>query len=67
MATVAGFDVTVIDPREAFVRSGNLANVTALVEWPDHAPGWLPENRIDVTIEGVGDGPRTIRVHVPQR
>lgn len=39
----------------------------ALVEWPDHAPDWLPENRIDVTIDGVGDGPRTIRVQSPQR
>lgn len=39
----------------------------AVVEWPDHAPGWLPANRIDVTIEGIGDGPRTIRVQRPGR
>ena len=37
MAQVAGFDVTVIDPREAFVRSGNLANITSIVAWPDDA------------------------------
>ncbi len=35
MAQLAGFDVTVIDPREAFARSGNLAGITALIEWPD--------------------------------
>lgn len=37
MAQVAGFDVTVIDPREAFVRSGNLAHITSIVAWPDEA------------------------------
>ncbi len=37
MAQLAGFDVTVIDPREAFVRSGNLANVAAIIDWPDDA------------------------------
>lgn len=35
MAKLAGFDVVVIDPREAFVRSGSLGDVQALVEWPD--------------------------------
>jgi tRNA threonylcarbamoyl adenosine modification protein YjeE len=35
-----------------------------LVEWPEHAPGWLPPHRL-VTIEGGGDGPRTIRVQRP--
>jgi xanthine dehydrogenase accessory factor len=35
MAQIAGFDVTVIDPREAFVRSGALSGVNAIVEWPD--------------------------------
>jgi xanthine dehydrogenase accessory factor len=35
MAQLAGFDVTIIDPREAFVRSGRLAEINALVEWPD--------------------------------
>ncbi|HTJ25457.1 MAG TPA: tRNA (adenosine(37)-N6)-threonylcarbamoyltransferase complex ATPase subunit type 1 TsaE [Candidatus Limnocylindria bacterium] len=32
-----------------------------VVEWPEHADGWLPPH-LAVAIEGVGDGPRTIRV-----
>ena len=35
MARLAGFDVTVIDPREAFVRAGHLVDIHAIVEWPD--------------------------------
>ncbi len=35
MAKLAGFDVTVIDPREAFVRASALSDVRAIVEWPD--------------------------------
>ncbi len=35
MAKLAGFDVVVIDPREAFVRAGRLADIQAIVEWPD--------------------------------
>jgi tRNA threonylcarbamoyladenosine biosynthesis protein TsaE len=38
------------------------ADAIAFVEWPDRAVGWLPPHRIDVTIAGVGEGPRTIRV-----
>jgi len=37
MAKLAGFDVTVIDPREAFVRAGELANIHAVIAWPDEA------------------------------
>jgi tRNA threonylcarbamoyl adenosine modification protein YjeE len=37
----------------------------ALVEWPERAPGWLPARRIEVTIEGLGDGPRTVRIARP--
>jgi xanthine dehydrogenase accessory factor len=37
MAQLAGFDVTVIDPREGFAKSGALAGITALVAWPDEA------------------------------
>ncbi len=33
-----------------------------LIEWPDHAEAWLPAERIEVEIEGTGDGPRTIAV-----
>jgi len=35
MAQLAGFEVIVIDPREAFVRSGDLAGIRAIVAWPD--------------------------------
>jgi xanthine dehydrogenase accessory factor len=36
MATLAGFEVTVIDPREAFVRSiGDLSGAKSITAWPD--------------------------------
>jgi len=35
MAALAGFDVTVIDPREAFVQSGALTGADVRVAWPD--------------------------------
>ena len=35
MAQLAGYDVSVIDPRDAFVRAGRLSDVTALSDWPD--------------------------------
>jgi tRNA threonylcarbamoyladenosine biosynthesis protein TsaE len=38
------------------------ADRIVLIEWPDRAEEWLPVERIEVVIEGVGDGPRTIRV-----
>ena len=38
----------------------------ALVEWPERAPGWLPADRIDIAIDGAGDGPRNVRVGRPQ-
>ncbi len=37
----------------------------ALVEWPDRAEDWLPAGRIEVTIEGLGEGPRTVRIARP--
>jgi xanthine dehydrogenase accessory factor len=37
MAQLAGFDVTVIDPREGFAKSGALAGIKAIVAWPDEA------------------------------
>lgn len=37
MAQTAGFEVTVIDPREGFARSGALAGIKAIVAWPDEA------------------------------
>jgi tRNA threonylcarbamoyladenosine biosynthesis protein TsaE len=40
--------------------------VLTLVEWPERAPGWLPPAAIEVSIEGAGDGPRTVRVADPR-
>jgi tRNA threonylcarbamoyl adenosine modification protein YjeE len=37
----------------------------ALVEWPERAEGWLPANRIEVAIDGIGAGPRTVRITLP--
>ena len=39
----------------------------ALVEWPERAAGRLPPGRIEVAIEGVGDGPRRVRITRPAR
>jgi len=33
-----------------------------LIEWPERAAAWLPDRRIEVQIDGAGDGPRTVRV-----
>ena len=41
------------------------ADRVTLVEWPEHAPGWLPAGHVAVAIDGAGDGPRTIRVQRP--
>ncbi len=37
-------------------------SAVVLIEWPEHAGGWLPAERLDVTIAGSGDGPRTVRL-----
>jgi len=37
----------------------------ALVEWWERAPQLLPTRRFEITIEGVGDGPRHLRVRMP--
>lgn len=34
----------------------------AVVEWPERAESWLPAQRLEVAIAGIGDGPRTVRV-----
>lgn len=36
-----------------------------MIEWPERAPGWLPDRRIDVRIDGTGEGARTVRVSRP--
>lgn len=49
MAQLAGFKVTVIDPREAFVRAGRLSEVEALTDWPDEGMHKLqPDSRTAV-------------------
>ena len=42
------------------------ADAIALVEWPERALEWLPADRIEIAIEGVGDGPRSVRVGRPE-
>lgn len=37
MAALAGYDVTVIDPRQAFATRERFAGVTLMAEWPDEA------------------------------
>lgn len=49
MAHLAGFDVTVVDPREGFVKAGRLSDVTAVADWPDDAMAALaPDTRTAV-------------------
>jgi tRNA threonylcarbamoyl adenosine modification protein YjeE len=36
-----------------------------LVEWWRNAPGLLPQRRYDVSIDGVGDGPRRVELREP--
>ncbi len=38
----------------------------ALVEWPERGGDRLPARRIDIAIDGVGDGPRRVRVTRPE-
>lgn len=33
-----------------------------VIEWPERAEGWLPRERIEVAIDGAGEGPRTVRL-----
>jgi len=49
MAGLSGFEVIVVDPREAFARSEQMAGVTTRVAWPDDALAELkPEARTAV-------------------
>jgi tRNA A37 threonylcarbamoyladenosine biosynthesis protein TsaE len=41
-------------------------DAVALVEWPERAESWLPARRIEVAIDGVGDGPRTVGITRPR-
>jgi xanthine dehydrogenase accessory factor len=46
MATLAGFEVTVIDPRRAFATPERFADVRLVHQWPDEA---LAEQKLDAT------------------
>ncbi|NKB44490.1 MAG: xanthine dehydrogenase [Alphaproteobacteria bacterium] len=49
MAQLAGFNVTVLDPRDAFVRAGRLSDVSALTDWPDEGMAKVkPDSRTAV-------------------
>ena len=37
-----------------------------LVEWPERAPDWLPPDHFDVGLDGIGEGPRTVRIVRPR-
>lgn len=46
MAVIAGYDVTIIDPREAFATPERFPNLEIKLEWPDEAVRALaPDNR----------------------
>jgi len=46
MAAVAGYDVTVIDPRSAFASEERFPGVTLATDWPDEVlPGLKPDKR----------------------
>jgi len=45
MAAMAGYDVTVIDPRRAFASDSRFPNVTVLTDWPDEALETLKPDR----------------------
>jgi xanthine dehydrogenase accessory factor len=45
MAVVAGYDVTVVDPRGAFATADRFPGVTLLTEWPDDALATLDPDR----------------------
>ncbi len=40
-------------------------DAVVLIEWPERAAAWLPRRRVDVRIDGAGDGPRTVRIARP--
>lgn len=46
MAQLAGFDVTIVDPREAFVQASRLSDVASVTDWPDEGLAKLePDSR----------------------
>ena len=54
------------EPAELGLEDAFAADRIALVEWPERGGDWLPSERIEVEIDGVGDGPRRVRVRRPR-
>ena len=58
------FDAYRIESEDELYAMGfedHLASDSVIVmEWCENVPGALPENRLDITIEGSGDMPRTV-------
>jgi xanthine dehydrogenase accessory factor len=50
MASMAGYDVTVIDPRRAFASDSRFPNVTVLTDWPDEALEALKPDRATAVV-----------------
>lgn len=50
MAAMAGYDVTVIDPRRAFASDSRFPNVTVLTDWPDEALEALKPDRATAVV-----------------
>lgn len=44
MATISGFEVTVLDPREGFATADRFPGATLVPEWPDQVMGALSPN-----------------------
>jgi xanthine dehydrogenase accessory factor len=50
MAAMAGYNVTVIDPRRAFASDSRFPNVTVLTDWPDEALEALKPDRATAVV-----------------
>lgn len=55
-------EVEVIGVEDAFQK-----NAICLIEWPEIAHDYLPEDRLELRIEGSGEEPRTISFHSDSR
>ncbi len=58
-------DDPVAEPAELGLDEAFAADRIVLVEWPERGGDWLPPGRIEIEIDGVGDGPRRVRVCRP--
>jgi tRNA threonylcarbamoyl adenosine modification protein YjeE len=58
-------DDPIREPAELGLEEAFSADGIALIEWPERGGSWIPAERIDVAIDGVGDGPRRVRIVRP--